>query len=171
MTSLTNLSPAASYGDLLTTTNNGQGLTTTLKFVQDGLGNSSPMQIATNAVNFITTGGNSFQINGVPAFPAGGGSAWVIFDGTQAIGNNINIIANSGIASIDKTAVGEFTIHFTNGPGTFPTGNIGLAGATDSVSVVSKIESTATSINISTNDSMTGNSEDASFVSIQFFGS
>lgn len=64
MTILTNLTPAASYPDLLTTTNNGNGLTTTLEPVQDGLGNSSPMQIATNAVNFDRTG-NTFQLDGV----------------------------------------------------------------------------------------------------------
>jgi hypothetical protein len=66
MTSLTNVSPAASYGDVLTTTNGGGGLTTTLNALQDGLGNNSTITIATNAINFSTTGGNSFQINGVP---------------------------------------------------------------------------------------------------------
>jgi hypothetical protein len=64
MTQLTNLAPAASYGDLLTTTNNGQGLTLVLENVQDGLGNNSPMQIATNAININRTGG-SFQLDGV----------------------------------------------------------------------------------------------------------
>lgn len=66
MTQLTNLSPAASYGDLLTTTNNGQGLTTTLQNLQDGLGNNSPVQIATNAINFNRSGGRSFQLDGIP---------------------------------------------------------------------------------------------------------
>jgi len=53
MTQLTNQTPASTYGDLLTTTNGGNGLTNVLQNVQDGFGNNSPMQIATNAVNFL----------------------------------------------------------------------------------------------------------------------
>jgi len=64
MTQLTNQDPNATYGDLLTTTNNGNGLSTTLQQVQDGFGNSSTMRIATNAVNFDRTSG-SFQLDGI----------------------------------------------------------------------------------------------------------
>lgn len=64
MTQLTNLTYSAGYGDLLTTTNNGQGLTAVLANVQDGLGNNSPMQIATTSVNF-NRAGNTFQLDGV----------------------------------------------------------------------------------------------------------
>jgi len=65
MTQLTNLTYSAGYGDLLTTTNSGQGLTSVLANVQDGLGNNSPMQIATNAVNFSQSG-STFQLSGIP---------------------------------------------------------------------------------------------------------
>jgi hypothetical protein len=65
MTQLTNLTYSAGYGDLLTTTNNGNGLTAVLANVQDGLGNNSPMQIATISVNF-NRGGNTFELDGTP---------------------------------------------------------------------------------------------------------
>ena len=65
MTNLTTLLPGASYGDLLTTTNNGQGLTNVLNPLQDGLGNNSPVTIATNAINFNRAGGNTFQLDGI----------------------------------------------------------------------------------------------------------
>jgi hypothetical protein len=65
MTVLTTLSPATSYGDLLTTTNSGTGLSATLKNLQDGLGNNSTILIATDKVNFLTTSGNTFQLQGV----------------------------------------------------------------------------------------------------------
>lgn len=64
MTQLTNQTPASTYGDLLTTTNGGNGLSNVLQNVQDGFGNNSPMQIAMNAVNFVRSTG-SFEIDGV----------------------------------------------------------------------------------------------------------
>lgn len=66
MTQLTNLVIGASYGDVLTTTNNGQGLTTNLLPLQDGLGNNSTISLATNQVNFDRSGGSTFQLDGVP---------------------------------------------------------------------------------------------------------
>lgn len=60
MTVLTNLSPAASYGDLLTCNNSGQGLINSLQQIQDGFGNPSALQLATNIVNVAGT----LQING-----------------------------------------------------------------------------------------------------------
>lgn len=65
MTQLTLLQIGASYGDVLTTTNNGQGLDSTLRNLQDGLGNNSPITIATNAVNFSRLGGQTFQLDNV----------------------------------------------------------------------------------------------------------
>lgn len=65
MTTLTNLQIAASYGDLLTTTNSGNGLSTTLQSLQDGLGNDSTVEIATNAINFSRSNGNQFQLDGI----------------------------------------------------------------------------------------------------------
>jgi hypothetical protein len=62
MTALTNLSPAASYGDLITCTNNGQGLTNILQNIQDGFGNNSAIQLSTTTLNIIGSGG--LQING-----------------------------------------------------------------------------------------------------------
>lgn len=65
MTLLTNKTIQSSYGDLLTTTNGGQGLTTTLQSLQDGFGNNSTIQIATDAINFSRAGGNTFQLDAV----------------------------------------------------------------------------------------------------------
>lgn len=70
MTSLTNLTPSQTYGDLLTLGNDntpGEGLmpAATLKNVQDGNGIDTPMQLATNAVNFNRTGGYSLQLDEV----------------------------------------------------------------------------------------------------------
>ena len=53
MTCLTGQPPYTTYGDLLTTSNNGQGLPEeTLVPVQDGMGNNSPMLMSQNAVQF-----------------------------------------------------------------------------------------------------------------------
>lgn len=65
MTALTNLPIYQGYGDLLTTTNGGNGLSSVLEPVEDGLGRMSPMEISLNAVNFIRTGGSTFQLDGI----------------------------------------------------------------------------------------------------------
>lgn len=65
MSSLTNQPIYQYYGDILTTTNGGNGLSITLEPVQDGLGQSSPMEISLDAVNFIRTSGDSFQLDGI----------------------------------------------------------------------------------------------------------
>lgn len=65
MTQLTLLSPASSYGDLLTITNGGQGLSAVLKQLQDGFGNASTVTISTAAIDFNRQGGNSFQLDNV----------------------------------------------------------------------------------------------------------
>jgi hypothetical protein len=53
MTNLTNLNPSDSFGDLLTTTNAGRGLTVDLQPLQDGLGNSSSVKLSTTASQFL----------------------------------------------------------------------------------------------------------------------
>lgn len=68
MTTLTNLSPAASYGDLITCTNNGQGLTASLQNIQDGFGNNSAIQLSTTTLNVV----GNFEVNGSPVTPIGG---------------------------------------------------------------------------------------------------
>ena len=53
MTTLTGQTPLATYKDLLTTTNGGQGLPPdALVPVQDGAGNNSPLLMSQNAVQF-----------------------------------------------------------------------------------------------------------------------
>lgn len=52
MTILTGQFPQNTYGDLLTTTNAGQGLSNVLQPLQDGLGNSSAIQISQQATQF-----------------------------------------------------------------------------------------------------------------------
>jgi len=49
---MTGLFPQDTYGDQLTTTNGGMGLSNTLQPLQDGLGNSSSIQIAQGATQF-----------------------------------------------------------------------------------------------------------------------
>lgn len=66
MTNLTNFQIAGAYGDLLTTTNEGNGLSNVPQQLQDGFGNASTITIATNAVNFNRQGGNTFELDNVP---------------------------------------------------------------------------------------------------------
>lgn len=73
MTQLTLLAPSQTYGDLLTTTNNGQGLTPNLEQLQDGLGNASPISIATDKVNFDRTAGQLIMFDTVPMTASSGG--------------------------------------------------------------------------------------------------
>lgn len=60
MTNLTNLVPLRSFGDLLTTTNGGNGLTPDLANLQDGYGNNSSIQISTDATKFTNILGIPF---------------------------------------------------------------------------------------------------------------
>ena len=62
MTQLTNQTQAATYGDLITTTNGGMGLTNVLANIQDGLGNNSAIQLSTLVLNVTGT----LEIGGVP---------------------------------------------------------------------------------------------------------
>jgi hypothetical protein len=64
MTNLVLKDPEQTFGDVITLTNNGQGLTPALSNVQDGLGNNSTMQLATTSVNFNRSGANTFQLDG-----------------------------------------------------------------------------------------------------------
>ena len=51
MTQLTGKVPGSTYGDLLTFNNNGQGVTANLQIMQDGLGNTSALQLSSTAAN------------------------------------------------------------------------------------------------------------------------
>src|SRR6185503_4230365 len=74
MTQLTNTNPNVTYAGLLTcsvtgtgSTATAPGLTGSLQTVQDGLGNSSALQISTSAVNCtgtFTIGGNAITLAG-----------------------------------------------------------------------------------------------------------
>lgn len=66
MTQLTNQALQSVYGDLLTTTNGGQGLSPVLQQLQDGFGNASTITIATNSINFNRQGGNTFRLDNIP---------------------------------------------------------------------------------------------------------
>jgi dihydrofolate reductase len=66
MTNLVNTLPESTFGDVLTTTNNGQGLPMTTPVpLQDGLGNNSPITMSQTIFNVNNTGPFQFQINGV----------------------------------------------------------------------------------------------------------
>jgi len=69
---LTNLSgPSTSisstFGDLITTTNNGGGLSDTLEPIQDGFGNTSAIELSTDAFNIV----GEFQVGGVQIIASG----------------------------------------------------------------------------------------------------
>lgn len=64
MTVFTNVAPQIIYGDILTCTNGGQGLSVAQTNLQDALGNNSPILIATTSVNF-SRGIGQFQLDGV----------------------------------------------------------------------------------------------------------
>lgn len=67
MTQLTNKQIGSTYGDILTTTNEGQGLPpVTAVPLQDGLGNNSPITMSQTIVNINRSGGNQFQLDSVP---------------------------------------------------------------------------------------------------------
>lgn len=65
MTSFVNQQFQSVFGDTLTTTNQGNGLSTTLQPLQDGFGNNSTVTIATNAINFDRSGPNTFQLDSI----------------------------------------------------------------------------------------------------------
>jgi hypothetical protein len=71
MTRLVGKMPGYSFGDVLTTTNEGQGLTNVLKNLQDGFGNNSTVLIANNAIQFLYGGGNSLYLNGTALLSSG----------------------------------------------------------------------------------------------------
>jgi hypothetical protein len=119
MTTLTNTNISATYGDVLTTTNGGAGLSTTLQLVQDGLGNSSPMSIATDAVNFVR-GGNTFQLDSI-ALTASATNINLVCGSNATFPNGINFktttVHNSYVVLItdyyvfsDNTSGGAITI-------------------------------------------------------------
>lgn len=64
MSSLANLSPAATYADILQIANDGLGLNTTPSQIQDGLGNRTIMTISSDFLN-MDRGVGEFQLDGV----------------------------------------------------------------------------------------------------------
>jgi len=64
MSNISNLTPAETYANLLLAGSNGQGISTTPQIIQDGLGNSTLMTLATNLINF-DRGIGQFQLDGV----------------------------------------------------------------------------------------------------------
>jgi hypothetical protein len=64
MSSISTLSPASTYPDLLQIANSGQGLNDTPSQIQDGVGNPTSMTISSNYINFNRSMGE-FQIDGV----------------------------------------------------------------------------------------------------------
>ncbi len=65
MTQLTGQPVSSTYGDVITCTNNGQGLSLALSIIQDGFGNNSPLMLAQNAFN-INRGQGQFLIDSSP---------------------------------------------------------------------------------------------------------
>lgn len=66
MTRLVGSTPESTFGDVITTTNSGQGLPeSTPVAIQDGLGNNSSISMSQSVFNVNTTSGHEFQISGV----------------------------------------------------------------------------------------------------------
>lgn len=66
MTLLTGQLPENTYGDLITTTNGGNGLPqTTPVAMQDGFGNNSPVSMSQSIINISRAGGKQFQLDGI----------------------------------------------------------------------------------------------------------
>jgi hypothetical protein len=97
MTNLTDLAPGYSFGDVITTTNAGQGLTENLLPIQDGLGNQSPMSLSTDAVNFNRTGANDFQLDGVSLLASAENINDICGDNPNFTGNVPVILPNIGV--------------------------------------------------------------------------
>lgn len=68
MTNLTNFSVQNGYGDTITCTNNGAGLTNVLQNIQDGLGNNSAIQLSRTTINIT----GILQFFGTNVLTAGG---------------------------------------------------------------------------------------------------
>jgi len=64
MSNISTLSPAATYANLLLAGSNGQGISTVPQIIQDGLGNSTLMSLATTSINFDRNVG-AFQLDGI----------------------------------------------------------------------------------------------------------
>lgn len=127
MTNLVNLLPEYSYSDVLTTTNNGQGLTSTLKNLQDGAGNNSTVLIANNAIQFLYGGGNNLYLNNTPLMSSGDNINFStqnnpIFQGngcmTVPIGNTAQRpgVTNGGMRYNSQTNTFEFCENGAWGP-------------------------------------------------------
>jgi hypothetical protein len=118
MTNLTTLLPEYSFPDVLTTTNNGQGLTDVLKNLQDGLGNNSTVTIATNAINFNRTGGNTFQLDGIPLTVSAtilNSFAGGFIDTIAGTANQINVTAGANpVLSLASDIIGVNSITTTH---------------------------------------------------------
>lgn len=123
MTDLTLLQPGSSYGDLLTTTNSGQGLPATTPVpLQDGLGNNSPITMSQTIVNITRTGGNQFQLDGVP-FTA---SATTLND-IPALGS-IQFVLNSANAGVPAgQSLGALSTGFLKNTVSGATGTLSIA--------------------------------------------
>lgn len=80
MTALTNQKIQVSYGDLVQISNTGNGIDATLRYLSNGLGTNSSMQLSTIAANFTGT----FQLNGK----------------TLTIGSNSLTFTTSGVTSL-----------------------------------------------------------------------
>lgn len=99
MTNLTNVSPASVYGDIITCTNNGGGLSSSLQNIQDGLGNNSAIQLSTTTFNVTGT----FQVGGVTFAPT-----------LQYTSGNLNITAIQGMNAASVQVIAAPASGFMN---------------------------------------------------------
>ena len=109
MGQLTNLYVSESYQGLIKLANSTTGVTGTLQYTQDGLGNNLPLQISTSSVNIT----GSFTVNGLPVQADTGSFATTgsnIFKGKQTITGSAGYIEYDGSAVSNSLA----SIHANN---------------------------------------------------------
>jgi len=92
MGQLTNLHVSQSYQGLVKLANSTTGVTNTLQYTQDGLGNNLPLQISTDTVNIT----GSFLVNGLPIAATNTGSLV-----TTASFNAYTSSVNTHLAGLD----------------------------------------------------------------------
>lgn len=106
MTQLTNQMPESTYGDLLTTTNGGQGLPAVVPVpLQDGLGNNSPITMSQTVFNIDRGFVNQFQLDGQE-----------VLAGATNLNNTINLYLGLFLAVTDTAynTIATFTLSAYN---------------------------------------------------------
>ena len=124
MGQLTNLYVSQSYQGLIKLADSTTGVTSTLQYTQDGVGNNLPLQISETQVNIT----GSFTVNGVPFTNGTNGTSGT--SGANGTSGSSGSSGTNGIAGTNGTAgsSGSSGSSGTNG-GTGSSGSAGTSGS------------------------------------------